>query len=356
MKYYVMAVVLAIFVSACSSDGEVRHEYLDSRNPAALEIPPQFSQPDTREALKIPKPSSKALQQLAKKEIAEGQVSPLFKNIRLQSEGGFYWLSVDQDADKLWLLLHDFWANEGIKLSRDEPLLGFMETEWIPEYKVAKEGNKVTQWLNSFSADQMDKFRLRLEREAKNKSRIYVSHRGLELQLEEDGTSWQMRPSDAILEREILKRLELFAGLSQAKVNELFDNYKPYQARLRKTDQYNQYEIVGARDFVWRRLQHALDRLAVEPVLQDKAQGIIEVKVAKIDDKLKVDEKDEIAESSWLASLFSSSKEDSKPVTIRMQLDAQDNVTRLTLTLADGSAIKDGLAESFKNSLIALIK
>ncbi len=352
----VYILLVSFTIIGCSSDGETRPEYLDSSSVQALEIPPQLSQPDTSQALNIPRPSAEALKKLNSQKIAEGHVSPLFKGIKLESECGLYWLKIDQGADKLWPLLTDFWANEGIKLSREEPLLGFMETEWIKEYSPEKKGNVVTQWLNSFSSDELDKFRMRIERINNNSSRVYVSHRGLELHLEEDGTSWQVRPSDPVLEHEILKRLELFAGLSKAHVDQLFDDYKPYQSRIRKMAENNQYEIMGHQDFVWRRLQHALDRLGVELLSQNKAKGLIEVRVGKIADNLKVEEKDELAESSWIMNLFSSSEDEAKAVDIRLQLKPMKESSQLRLSLKDGSPIKSGLAESFTNSLVALLK
>ena len=356
MLRLIYIVFVSFIIVACSSDGETRPEYLDSTSVEALEIPPQLSQPDTAQALDLPKPSAEALKKLSETRQASGQVSPLFKGLRLQSECGLYWLTIEQSAGKLWPLLKNFWANEGIKLSREEPLLGFMETEWVKEYQLEKEGNILTQWLNAFSADQLDKFRLRVERMSDSSSRIYVSHRGLELQLEEDGTSWQVRPSDPVLEREILKRLELFAGLSKAHVDELFDDYKPYQARIRKTSQSNQYEIIGSRDFVWRRLQHALDRLGVALLSQDKAKGLIELRVGSIPEELKTQDKDELAESSWIMNLFSSSENETKAVDIRLQLKPMKESSWLSLSLKDGSPIKSGLAESFINSLVALLK
>ncbi|VAW67205.1 hypothetical protein MNBD_GAMMA09-3059 [hydrothermal vent metagenome] len=51
---------LFIFLTACSSDGEKRPEYMQAYSVSELEVPPRLTQPDTRGALQLPKPADKA--------------------------------------------------------------------------------------------------------------------------------------------------------------------------------------------------------------------------------------------------------------------------------------------------------
>jgi uncharacterized lipoprotein len=48
-----------IFLSACSSDGGTRDEYMDANSGEALEIPPRLNIPDTSGALQLPEPAKK---------------------------------------------------------------------------------------------------------------------------------------------------------------------------------------------------------------------------------------------------------------------------------------------------------
>ena len=113
----------------------------------------------------------------------------------------------------MWPLIHDFWSHEGIKVQRDEPLLGFMETEWIKEFDPNRGGSFIATIFSKLSPDFLDKFRLRVERVVdQGVTRIYISHRGLEIFTEGDVSTWQQREPDPQLEREILYRLVLFAA------------------------------------------------------------------------------------------------------------------------------------------------
>ena len=353
--------LLIVGISACSSDGEERPEYLDSVSVKALEIPPKLTQIENRAELNIPEPSEKALQLLKQRGDVEGSIAPVFKGLNLKSDQGLYWLEVEQSAEQVWPVLVDFLAHEGIKIYRQEPLLGFLETEWVKEYTPGEDKGFFTGLLNAFSADVLDKFRIRVERVASTKlSRIFVSHRGMEIVVVEDGKSWQQRVPEPMLEREMLRRLVLFVGLKDKQADEIFAGYKPYQARIRRLDDAtSDYEIVGRADFVWSRIMHALDRLGVEIKQQNQQKGLINLAVAELPKELEA-EKDELAESSWLMKLLKD--EDSEhsnqngSVSINISLQSAGNVTRMHMSHVDGTAITSGKAEDFRNSLVKLLQ
>jgi len=379
MNFFRLFFSFSIFVllTACSSDGEERPEYLDSVSIKGLEVPPTLTRPNNREELKIPKPSAKALALLKEREDAEGTVAPIFKGIELQSDQGMYWLLVEEDADVLWPLLRDFWANEGIKIDRDEPLLGFMETEWIKEYKESRDSGFYSRMMNILSADLLDKFRLRVERiKGQKKTRIYISHRAMEIVVVEDSSSWQQKEADRSIERELLYRLVLFAGLSKEKADDAFADYKPYKNRIQNIDGTSDYQITGRTDFVWRRLMLALDRLGVEIKNQNKKDAVVEVLVEQISDEFfekesesskyidpeKINDEQEVREeeskSSDLSTMVSDEekKNKSKAVAIFVTLKPDNGSTRMLLTLAEGKEIESGLSGQFREGLVNLLK
>ncbi len=47
----------SVFLSACSSDGEERREYMDAYSVEELEVPPKLTAPDTSGAMKLPQPA-----------------------------------------------------------------------------------------------------------------------------------------------------------------------------------------------------------------------------------------------------------------------------------------------------------
>jgi len=359
MKYFVVLLVLFI-ISACSSDGEERHEYMDGYSVKALEMPPKLKQIENRNELDIPQPSARAMQLLAARENVEGSIAPRFEGIKLASEQGVYWLEIQQSVEQVWPVLQDFLSHEGIKIERNEPMLGFIETEWVEEYQAKREGGFFSKIFSSLSPDVLDKFRIRIERGANSKlSKVFVSHRGKEVSAIEDERHWQQRVPEPVLEREILYRLALFAGLKKKYADEIFVDYKPYQERIRILDsETSSYEIVGNSSFVWNRIIHALDRLGADITSQNRKQGIIQLTLGKVPQELKV-EQDELAQSSWLMNMFKGTGDSNGPVkvaSLSMHVKASGNVTRMQLQHADGRHITTGLPAEFKDSLVKLLK
>ncbi|MFW2372902.1 MAG: outer membrane protein assembly factor BamC [Gammaproteobacteria bacterium] len=360
-----ISVLALLTLAGCSSDGEKRPEYLDSQSLKELQVPPRLSTPDTRAELKIPEPSEKALEMLQKQDNAKGTVAPLFKKVEFKSDNGLFWVEIHESADKLWPRLIDFWANEGIKLARAEPLLGIMDTEWLNEFKTSNRKGENSSWFTGvFSTDLKDRFRMRVERTQRDDlSRIFVSHRGLEIAINasDDSSVWVHRQPDPLLEQEILLRLVLFAGLSRAQAKDMFDSYQPYHPRVRQlSDDKSRFAIIGQKDFVWHRLIQAIDRLGVEIKQQDQRRGQLYVLVGELKNApVKAEEVDELAESSWLMSLLRSSGEtlnEKGQVEVKMDLQASSRETVLEMKLANNKLISGGLAETFRDNLLLLLK
>jgi outer membrane protein assembly factor BamC len=353
-----------MMIAACSSDGEERPDYLDSYSIKNLEVPPTLTTPDTSQELTLPSPSEQAMQLLEKRDDAsvQGKVSPIFEGMMLKSSDGLYWLEVQQDPDTLWPVLVEFWAHEGIRLERNEPLLGFMETEWVKEYQPGESESLLKSIFSKLSPDRLDKFRMRIERvAASTQTKIFVSHRGLEVHVsDEGGTSWRQRASDAELEREMLNRLLLFAGFTELQAREVLDAYRPYQARIRALPGDDTFEVTGRPEFVWHRVMQALDRIGVDITRQDKQQGEIEVVVDNVSQKLVKHDEEDLDESSWLVGLFTGGPGDEQleqgKVTINISLTELDQATRMQLRHEGEALPVIGLAARFEEALVKLLK
>lgn len=358
-------VVLAcsVFVlSACSSDGKERPDYLDSYTIKALEVPPTLTKPDTTTQLDLPEPSDKALSMLKQREKAsvKGEVAPVFSGIELKSDQNMHWLEVQEDADKLWPVLKKYWAHEGIVVVREEPLLGFMETEWIKDYKPNSDESFLVTMFKKLSPDRRDKFRMRVERIVdRPATKIFISHQGLEVFIENDISSWRERASDPNLEYEMLRRLVLFAGLSEGQTEQMFADYtKPYQTRIRKLPGNDRFELIGDANLVWDRVLHAIDQIGVEVVAQDRQQGSIDVRVKNVPEKL-VNTEDDLEESNWLVRLFTGGPGDEQiatgEVTVNVMLQPGTNTVQMTLRHAGAAIPNIGLAARFEEALVKLL-
>lgn len=367
MKHIFLLALLAGLVSACSSDGEERPAYLDSQSLKALEIPPQLTRPDNTEELKIPEPSAKALAMLRSDGTVEGTVAPLFKGITLKSDQGIYWLEVDQDADFVWPTLRDFWANEGIEVTRDEPLLGLMDTQWVKEYQVKadRDAGFFMRALSSLSPDMMDKFRVRVERNGKQ-TRIYVSHSGKQIAVNGETTRWVMRESDPMLEKEILYRLSLFVGLSTKQADDLFMAYTPYQSRIHAVaGSENSFEIVGGCDQAWKRLQHAVDQLGATVIDAQAPAGTMVIELSKLVQTVTPAKKQGVDDSGLEGAYEQTSTPRNEPVTttsgdtptkLQLRLQEQAASTLLIVTDEAGEPVTDGFGYDAMKMLAQLLK
>lgn len=372
-----LSVVLSVFLSGCSSDGEERPEYMDTQSVKHLEVPPKLSTPDTSGAMKLPQPSAKA--QKAFENYKNGKdiiIAPSFDGVRLKNDGRLYWLEIDYPVEKLWSMLPGFLAAEGIEVERVEKLMGFIDTQWMNEYQVTynseDEGSGWFSGLSRFSPDYKDKFRVRVEPDDKvGKSRMYVSHRGMQIVVSNDVSAWEQRESEPFLEREIMYRFMLYLGATKGGATDLLAGYHSYQSRVvANKDNLSTFNVQGDEASVWTRLNVAMDRLGVDIVNADKRTHKLKVLVGNLNAPVQSDES-----GGWFSSLFGrdvdigeddegfETTEYKKPevasedrITLIVEQQASAHSSMIKLSLEDGSKIEDGLALDFRNALLQQLK
>jgi len=309
------ALAASVFViNGCSSNGEERPEYLDAATTTQLEIPPRLTQPDTQGALRLPQPSEKALA-AANGKNAEA-LAPTFEGIELKHAEQLYWLEIDYPLAQVWASLREFLAAEGIDVQRADRALGFVDTVWMNEYPVSYgEEDSGKSWFAGFSPDYRDKFRLRVEAINEQQTRLFVSHRGLQVMVVNEGTKWVQRESEAILERELMYRYALYAGATRVQATELLADYQSYQPRVKEnTDNPARFEVKGSADIVWLRLRTAMDRLGVDIVEMDNESRSLLLSVGIISPAQAAKQES----GSWFSGLFG------KDVQVEEQYDFED--------------------------------
>ncbi len=304
--------VIVMSLSACG--GNDRPVYHGAEYYKNLEIPPDLTEPDTGNELRVPKPSEEALQRFRDNNKLETVITPKFDGVRMVSYAGNSWIEIDNDVEHVWSKLGEFWESEGFELAQERPELGFMETRWTK--KISADAGYFSTMFQNFEPDQKDKFRVRLERfDLDRKTRLYVSHSRIEKMMrseESDEFNWVTLPSDLEAEREMISRMAMFAGKSKDDTLQLLENYRPYSSLI-KTDSTNTTTLtmIGSMDFVWRRSMRALDRMGMQDIQQDKAKNTIRFVAGAIDkEDLHIEGsagEDDIAESSWLMQLLTGS-------------------------------------------------
>ena len=138
----------------------------------------------------------------------------------LRGAGNLQWLESELSPDDAWEIVRKFWDTRmGFPLEKDEPKLGFMETEWLDLR--ARRGFGFAGILDDFldrvrDSGQRDKFRTRIDpADDRQGSRIYIAHRHVtevfDLRSRQaGGARFQGLPPDPHLEAEMLRRMMLY--------------------------------------------------------------------------------------------------------------------------------------------------
>lgn len=365
-------VLVALSVSSCGLfGGDERPVYQGAEYYKNLEVPPDLTEPDTGDQLRVPKPTDEALARFRDNNKLQTVITPKFDGVRMVSYAGESWIEVDNTVEHVWAQLIKFWEGEGIELVQERPLLGFMETDWT-ERLVAKSGF-FKSMLQKLEPDQKDKFRVRVERfdDGQNtrgaKTRVFIAHSRIERATSgEDGDLyiWKSQPSNLEAEREIISRMALFAGLDNEQSMQILNNYRPYSS-LVKIDSANTIALTmtGSMDFVWRRAMRALNRMRMQDIREEKENSTIHFAVTKISDEDVEIEEDELSKTSWLMQLFTSTDETNlaanenrkyrlvfSEVNGRIQITVKD-IKDSTSTDEDGAISGTALAEQLRNIL-----
>lgn len=364
-QMYFAALAAALLISGCSSDGNERREkYLDADYYTRLELPPDLTATDDSSQLNVPRPSDEATAKFKQETASLGSASKPaavgiafnVKGARMQTGDGLFWLEVDENADKLWPQLSAFWGHEGIKIVRNQPMLGVVETDWVSKLQVDEETGFIARLFNSLNPDKLDKFTMRVEPEPDaGKTKIFMSHTGREKSVEGDVVNWRSRCSEEELEREMLSRLALFVGLDEVQSKQVFENYRPFASRVEvPEDGVNKLYVTGEMDFVWQRSLRALDRMQVEVLAKDSAVRQMQVAIKKISRQDLGQERDEIAENSWLNKWLSGADDnylenESRQFTLKFSAD--NGVVTLEILRPDGEPAESVLAEQFRKTL-----
>jgi outer membrane protein assembly factor BamC len=366
-----------LLVSACGKNE--RPEYQGADYYKSLELPPDLNLDKTSAEMEIPEPTVSALEDFQSRHKLNKAVAPEFRGIRLKHDGSMYFLEVDAAPEVLWPKLEAFWEHEGIGLEQDRPMLGFMQTDWTKEMQVDPDANYLAKLFSKIEPDFRDKFRMRVEPAAdRTRTHIFVAHYGIEVfvEVDEDGSShtqWRERKSDIELEREILSRLTLFAGLSENQAESLLKDYKPMQSYVTYRESFKSDDIdppseggfdrskvavltmKGSMDFVWYRTIRALDRMQMEDIALSKKDGRISFTVPAQDGSVSGgDADDESDGSNWFTSLFSGDSEEKtswKAEQFVLVLTQQPGYVNFTLLDKRGMEATSALASQVRAAL-----
>ena len=294
---YLILFILLLGVSACSAvdnlmDTKNRINYQNNRSVKALEFPPDLTAPEFDMAFALPADGvvkASDIENGTGAYTVDGRhikVLPGSSNVRISGNGNVRWLEVDAPAEAVWPKIRDFWRSVGISVKRDEPKIGIMETEWaenragLPMDWFRKSLGKIFQ--SAYDAGTRDKYRVRVEKPAPNKTRIYLTHKGAEKVVTDTISGWELRPPNHELEAELLNRLKAFlqGDIGAAKGSTSLKGANQTSSLVSLVTQEGQpiLQIHDNYKRAWVLTGIMLDRMGLVPEKRDQAAGIFVVK------------------------------------------------------------------------------
>jgi outer membrane protein assembly factor BamC len=334
--------VVVGLLSACTSvmdSDKVNYKTDGVAKIVPLDIPPDLTQlsRDTRYAVPGGVVTASAMATRPSQSVATTAARQV-NDVRIERDGKQRWLVVDRTAEEIWPIVHGFWKENGFEYVLDQQQLGLLETEWaenrakIPQDVIRRTLGKVFDAL--YSSGERDKFRTRLERNAKGGVDIFITHRGMVEEYADKtkmGTIWQPRPSDSELEAEFLTRLMVKLGASapQAKAAMAQQASASAATSLIINETASFVSLTESFDVAWRRVGVALDRTGFTVEDRDRSQGVYFVRYVDTSAK---------EEKGFFSSLFSNEKAESGPVKYRVVVRSVDGKSQVSILNAAGQA------------------
>ncbi len=347
---------LVCALTACSAldnlAGGDKLDYRTAKTKATpLEVPPDLTQlaVDPRYAPQAGVISATQLQQApsaaASAPVTNTVAPTALGDVRLERQGDLRYLSTNIAPDQLWPQLQEFWRERGLALAVDQPEVGVMETVWsenrakISDDIIRRTVGRVFDAL--YDTGERDKYRMRVERSERGTD-IYITHRGMQevyVNQLKDTTTWKPRPSDPLLEGEMLSRLMVKLG-GKAEAARLATQSgtgaaatttaaAPARARALTDRPAATLQVDESFDRAWRRVGLALDRSGFTVEDRDRAQGVYFVRYV---DPAQAGKE----EPGFFARLFSSDKQPSGPIRYRVNVKAEGEVSTVSVYDAKG--------------------
>lgn len=254
-----LVLLLMLLVSACASrePGFYKH----SPGASALIVPPDLTQPEFEDTFDVP--------QIAKLLSKEPLLSDGSK-VKLVRDGRLRWMEISARPDLVWEHVKDYWYQQRIELEWENPTLGLMETTWIehPASEYAK-----------------DRFRVRIEPTADNKTWVFIAHRGVQ-EVFADGdlhSTWGPRLSDPELEIEVMGQLLEFLSLEPKRVKAMQEKAKRERpdSVLKLDAEPPSLEVETSFARTWQLVAMAVDRLGHIIESRNKDAGKLVIRLSE---------------------------------------------------------------------------
>ena len=210
----------------------------------------------------------------------QAQVLPRVSNMRIEREGNIRWLVITgKSPTEVWPMLQAFWQENGFVVQKQEPEIGYMETQWA-ENRAAVPQDFLRNLLTNlglggvYSSDMRDKFITRVETAGNGETMVTFVHRGMKEEwsdAQKNTTKWVPRDSDPALEAHMLARFMMRLGADEQKIR---SELSPRSDGASSASIVGDSVVIrgdGARNR--HRLRLALERVGLTPLSVDSGAG-----------------------------------------------------------------------------------
>jgi outer membrane protein assembly factor BamC len=274
-----------------------------------------------------------------------GSVLPSLQDIEVRRDDDIRWLLINAPAEDVWQKVVDFWQENGILMAEQDPTVGVMRTSWL-ENRAEISRDFITDSIRSvldglYDTGTRDQYRIRLERVGNGQTELYLTHFGMQEQVQAasgggvETTIWVPRERDPELEAEMLRRIMVYMGASDERARARLAAGaadRPVRSQLINTRDGTQLLVDETFSRAWRLVGLSLDRVGFAVEDRDRSQGIYYV---RYNDPSKED-----ADKGWLSSLAFWSDDDIDKTT-RYQVKVGTTTERTVVIVADEQGQRD---------------
>jgi len=293
----VFTLFMLMNISGCSvvdnfMDTKNRINYKNNNSVKALEFPPDLTAPEFDMAFALPADgvvNASSLGSFSTGHTIDGRtisVLPKSTSMHIGGQGNVRWLDVAAPAETLWPRIRDFWRSVGISVKKDEPKIGIMVTDWaenragLPMDWFRRSLGKMFQ--GAYDAGSRDRYHIRIEKPSSSATRIFLTHKGAEKVITDTVSGWEFRPSNHVLEAEMLNRLKAFlqGDVGAAKGTVSTDNLNQTSSLVNLVTQEGQpiLQINDNYKRAWVLTGIMLDRMGLVSEKRNQSAGIYEVR------------------------------------------------------------------------------
>lgn len=274
-------------------DGLIRDrslDYQDAQQHAELKIPPHLRTKKLPEQLEIPQIGKTATRQSGSFVVPRPDFfyaetgSDRVNLVRDSQDKREKLLMVDEPIGDVWVKLQEFWAFNGVQISKSDPRTGSMETEWVE--RAGPELSMVDSWIKRLTTDEnigptRDKLRvdLRPDPEDPKRTSIRMRHVSFPVAQQVSAIDWTAQASDVGYKTDMM--FEMLRYLSKASGGRDATSLVALRDKVRVGSQLGRdsrgnpvLRLDGSIDKVWMTLSDALDAAELDVGTRDQEKGI----------------------------------------------------------------------------------